>query len=134
MRPLFPSAEWLSAFHDKLNEDSRYAEIARNWEGDLFFVIESDDHFDQTIALYFDLWHGESRAVEYDIDPASRATTFTIAAPYSNWLKILKGELNPIQAMATMKLRVKGNMAYMMRNVPTVLEFARCAQETSFHH
>lgn len=134
MKPVFPSAEWLNAFHEKLNLDPQYAEIAKNWEGDLSFVIESDDRFEQTVALYFDLWHGESRAVEYGIDLASRQTTFTIAAPYSNWVKILKGELNPIQAMATMKLRVKGNMAYMMRNVPTVLEFARCAQETSFQH
>jgi hypothetical protein len=26
---------------------------------------------------------------------------------------------------------VKGNMGYMMRNVPTVLDFVRCAQEVT---
>jgi putative sterol carrier protein len=45
----------------------------------------------------------------------------------------LEGNLNPIQAMATMKLKVRGNMAYIMRNVPTVLDFTRVAQETPHH-
>ncbi len=36
----FPSEEWLHALERVLNEDSRYAEIARNWEGDLLFAID----------------------------------------------------------------------------------------------
>jgi putative sterol carrier protein len=31
--------------------------------------------------------------------------------------------------MITRKLKVQGSMGYMMRNVPTVLEFVRCAKE-----
>jgi hypothetical protein len=31
--------------------------------------------------------------------------------------------------MITRNLRVDGSMAYMMRNVPVVLDFVRCAQE-----
>jgi putative sterol carrier protein len=31
-------------------------------------------------------------------------------------------------AMMTSKLKVNGNMGYMMRNVPTVLDFVRVAQ------
>lgn len=128
----FPSAAWLNALHEKLNSDSQYAEIAKNWEGDLLFVIEPDEKYKDTVALYFDLWHGASREVIFDVDMNERKAAFTILAPFSNWLRILQGELNPIQAMATMKLRIKGNMAYIMRNVPTVLDFTRCAQEIPF--
>lgn len=130
----FPSAEWLNALHDKLNSDAQYAEIAKNWEGDLLFVIEPDDQFANTVVLYFDLWHGASRQVAFDVDMNSRSAAFTILAPFTNWMRILQGELNPIQAMATMKLRIKGNMAYVMRNVPTVLDFTRCAQEVPFQN
>ena len=128
----FPSVEWLNALHDKLNTDAHYADIAKNWEGDLLFVIEPDDLFGETLVLYFDLWHGTSREVLFNVDVNERKAAFTIMAPFSNWMKILQGELNPIQAMATMKLRIKGNMAYIMRNVPTVLDFTRCAQEIPF--
>ena len=39
--------------------------------------------------------------------------------------------LNPVTAMMTSKLKVKGSVGYMMRNVPTVLDFVRCAQEVT---
>jgi putative sterol carrier protein len=127
----FPSAEWLNEFHEKLNTDEKYASIASKWEGDLEFVVEADENFPSTIVLYFDLWHGKSRGVAYDAK-LDRESDFPLSAPYSNWLRILEGELNPIQAMATMKLRIKGSMSYIMRNVPTVLEFTRCAQEVEY--
>jgi len=53
---------------------------------------------------------------------------FVLSAPFSNFVRVLKGDLDPMQAMLTRKLIVKGNLGYMMRNVPTVLEFVRCAQ------
>jgi hypothetical protein len=33
--------------------------------------------------------------------------------------------------MLTRKLKVQGNMAVMMRSVPTVLDFVRCAREVT---
>jgi hypothetical protein len=33
--------------------------------------------------------------------------------------------------MMTSKLKVRGSMGYMMRNVPTVLDFVRCANEAT---
>lgn len=56
---------------------------------------------------------------------------FVLTAPFSNFVRVLKGDLDPMQAMLTRKLVVKGNLAYMMRNVPTVLEFVRCAQDVT---
>jgi putative sterol carrier protein len=53
---------------------------------------------------------------------------FTLRAPRSNALLILGGSLDPMQAMLTRKLMVNGDMIYMMRNVPVVLDFVRCAK------
>ena len=39
--------------------------------------------------------------------------------------------MNPMTAMMTMKLKVQGSMGYMMRNVPTVLDFVRVASEAT---
>jgi hypothetical protein len=35
---IFPSEEWLKGLEEKLNSDEHYAEIAKNWEGDLFSI------------------------------------------------------------------------------------------------
>lgn len=132
MASKFPSAEWLNDLHDKLNSDPKYAQIARNWEGDISLVIEPDEAYPESAVLYLDLWHGASREVAFFENTNEKTAAFSISAPFSTWLRILQGELNPVQAMATMKIRVKGSMAYIMRNVPTVLDFTRCAQETPY--
>jgi putative sterol carrier protein len=131
MAYVFPSIEWLQALKDKLNSDEKYAKVARKWEGDIMFQIEVDGPLKQPQYFYTDLWHGKCRDAfvvdEHnlgDLEPA-----FILSAPYGNFFRLLKGELDPMQAMLTRKLKVKGSMAYMMRNVPVVLDFVRCAQE-----
>jgi putative sterol carrier protein len=132
MAAQFPSEEWLQGLKAKLNSDARYKEIAKNWEGDLFFSIEPDGNLKERLTFYLDLWHGTCRRVEYQ--PAAEAhpnPTFTLTASYKDITSILVGKLNPMTAMMTSRLKVKGSMGYMMRNVPTVLDFVRAAQEVT---
>lgn len=129
MTPIFPSAEWLESFKDKLNSDQKYAEIARNWEGDIYFIVDPDGKLEQQMVMYLDLWHGQCRAVEVVEDIAKYSPAFTLRAAYGNFAAVVSGKLDPMQAMMTRKLDVKGNMAVMMRSVPTVLDFVRCARE-----
>jgi len=126
----FPSSEWLSNFMEKLNADEQYARIAKNWEGDLLFVIDPEENLTNSAYLYLDLWHGKCRQVEIRKD-IGEAPAFILRSGYTNFMEILSGKLDPMQAMMTRKLNVKGNMLVMMRNVPTVLDFVRCAREIS---
>ena len=124
MTAVFPSEEWLKGLEAKLNSDEKYADIAKNWEGDLFFRIEAEGNLD--------LWHGKCRKAEYKPDASAYPKpAFTLAATYNNITAILTGKMNPMTAMMTMKLKVQGSMGYMMRNVPTVLDFVRVASEAT---
>jgi putative sterol carrier protein len=131
MPAVFPSLEWLKEFENKLNSDEHYAQVARNWEGDMYFVIEPEGNLKTQTVMYLDLWHGKCRGIEIVADIAQHNPAFTLKAGYVNFAKVLKSELDPMQAMLTRKLDVKGNMAVMMRNVPTVLDFVRCAREVT---
>lgn len=132
MPAIFPSTEWLQGLEIKLNSDGKYNEIARNWEGDLFFFIEPEGNLKERLTFYLDLWHGTCRKVDYNPDPTAYPNpAFTLTASYDNITAVLSGKLNPMTAMMTMRLKVNGSMAYMMRNVPTVLDFVRCAQEVT---
>lgn len=62
-------------------------------------------------------------------DAAGKQAAFVLTASYENIKRIMTGELDPMQAMLTRKLAVKGSMAVMMRSVPTVLDFVRCCRE-----
>ena len=132
MSAIFPSADWLNGFQAQLNSDLKYAEVAKNWEGDIFFIIEPNGNLDERLTFYLDLWHGTCRKVEYEPQPdAYPNPTFTLTASYNDITSILLGKLNPMTAMMTSKLKVKGSLGYMMRNVPTVLDFVRVAQSVT---
>jgi putative sterol carrier protein len=129
MSTKFPSPEWLQDLNNKLNSDARYGDIAKNWEADMAVVIEPGGALPERIIYYLDLWHGKCRKVEILQEIPQAKPKFVLTSVYDNFLKIMKGELDPMQAMMTRKLQVQGNMAYMMRNVPTVLDFVRCCRE-----
>ena len=132
MSAIFPSKEWLKGLETKLNSDEKHKEIAKNWEGDLFFDIEPQGNLTQPLRFYLDLWHGTCRKVEYNPDESAYPNpAFKLTASYNNLTDVLTGKMNPITAMMTTKLKVQGNMGYIMRNTPTILDFVRVAQEAT---
>jgi putative sterol carrier protein len=131
MAPEFPSLEWLQVLQEKLNHDDHYAEVAKNWEGDIVMIVDPQGKVTEQQNFYFDLWHGKCRHVEMNIDLDAHKPAFSLRAPFENYTAILTGKIDPMAALMTNKLHVKGSLAYMMRNVPTVLDFVRCAKEVT---
>jgi len=125
----FPTIEWVQALSDKLNSDEKYAKLAHAWEGDMLFVIEPGGSLTHETKIYLDLWHGACRNAYLVSEGESPKAVFSLRAPYDNFARLLKGELEPMQALMTRKLGVQGNMAVLMRNVPTILDFVRCCKE-----
>jgi putative sterol carrier protein len=127
----FPTEEWLKALMEKLNSDEKYAQVARNWEGDMTFIIDPGGALTEPIQFYLDLWHGKCR--DAFIPDGSRETkpVFALKAPYENYARLLKGEVEPMQALLTRKIGVQGNMAVLMRSVPIILDFVRCCREVT---
>lgn len=127
----FPEPEWLEALMTKLNTDERYAQVARNWEGDMIFQIEPGGSLSKPVSFYLDLWHGKCRGA-FMLDGAQeKKAVFTLKAPFDNYMRLLHGEIDPMQALLTRKVGVQGNMAVLMRSVPTVLDFVRCCREVT---
>jgi len=129
MSAIFPSLDWLNALDAKLNSDERYADIAKKWEGDMTIVIEPEGNLTEKKVYYLDLWHGKCRGVAELKDASEKKSAFVLTSTYENIKRIMTGNLDPMQAMLTRKLSVQGNLAVMMRSVPTVLDFVRCARE-----
>lgn len=128
---VFPDAMWLAGFVDYLNSSEQYARTASKWEGDMVFEILADGPLEENIYVYLDLWHGQCRKGYLFKDLGEVSPAFILSAPYDNFVRVVTGDLDPMQALLTRKLSVKGNMGYLMRNVPVVLEFVKCAKDST---
>ena len=125
----FPTNNWLIALMEKLNNDTQYESIAKKWEGDMIFKIEADSSLNESIIYYLDLWHGKCRNVDILAENEKTNAAVIMSSPYRNVAKVIKGETEVFQALLTRKISVKGDMALIMRNIPTVLDFVRCCRE-----
>jgi putative sterol carrier protein len=128
---IFPSQEWILATKEKFNTDKKYAQIAKNWEGDLRVVLDPDGALEETTWLYWDLWHGTCRDAYVEDQSSTRSPALVIKAPYGNFVKILSGDVGVMQALMGRMVSVHGSMLLIMRNVPTVIDFVRCCQEVT---
>jgi putative sterol carrier protein len=124
---VFPSTEWVEAFAQRINASETYREAAATWEGAIAFVFqaEPDRGVPSDVWALLDLWHGECRDARI-VDPdEGGAAPYVIRAPYTRWRSILEGELDPVKAMMQGKLKVRGNLATIIRYVRAANELVR---------
>ena len=122
----FQSDEWIKELSGKLNESEAYERSAKDWEGDFIFIVEPDDAYDGTAYLFLGLHHGKSPDAALVESEDAREVEFVISAPFSNWRKVIEGELEPIQGMMTRKLKLAGNMMKIMRYPKAAKEIVTC--------
>lgn len=132
----FASTEWIDAYKQALNGElgKSWQQAAENWEGDFLFVINPDDRFENTIHYYIDLWHGECRDAKIvKKQEGIPEAEFKYIGSYSNWQKLLKGEIDPIRGLLMRKFKLIGNKGKLMRSTVAkeLVEVARRI-DTSF--
>jgi putative sterol carrier protein len=130
----FGSEEWVKALENELNTSTAYEDAAKNWEGDFYFVVDPEGALTQPMYLYMDLWHGKCRDAFVAADKNVKTPAYVMSGAYSKWKKVVSAQLDPIQALMTGQLKLKGNMVMVMKNVKAAQEIVRaCTRiETEF--
>ncbi len=121
----FGSDEWVQALHNELNTSKAYEDAAKNWEGDFYFVVDPEGAVKESMYLYMDLWHGKCRESFVAADKNVKNPAFVMSGQYSKWKKVVMAQLDPIQALMTGQLKLKGNMVMVMKNVKAAQEIVR---------
>jgi putative sterol carrier protein len=122
----FATDEWAKAFMEKINESEAYAQAAKTWEGDFYFIIEVGEHVPQEIYIYADLWHGKCRDAFSTTDPSVRDPIFRMSGPLKNWRSVIEKKLDPLQGILTRQFKLKGDMVKVMRAVKAAQELVNC--------
>jgi putative sterol carrier protein len=134
---LFPSEDWAREFCKKLNENEKYRSSAKKWEGSILFVVSDlpqtlrDVYGDKdTVGFLLDLWHGECRGLKWFDDVTEGEGDYILEATYEDWVKIVDGKLDPIQALITKKMKIrKGSIATILRFTLAAINMVKTAQQ-----
>ena len=100
--------EWVSELEKKIQNDERYKQAAKTWEGSLVLVFKemAGIDLDKNIFVFMDLWHGECHSVKIVPPEVGLTGEYVLEAPYERWKKVMRKELNVVKEIATMKLKL----------------------------
>jgi putative sterol carrier protein len=114
--------EWMDAWKQKITDSDEYKEIAKSWEGSVSIIVNPDParNLPETIYLFTDYWHGEARDFLVCDKQKAESANFIMTGDYLRWKQIGRKELDPTKALMQGKLKLKGNLAYVVRHVRTV--------------
>lgn len=127
---LFPSEEWVKEYCKRLCESPDYNKTGKGWKDPIKFKmielgeLKNSMPYDSFI-LY--LQEGKCGGSEMVTDPTKTAP-FELTATYTNWKKIIGGKINPTTAMLTGQMKVKGNIALLLRYASAAIAMVKTAQ------
>ncbi len=136
------SQEWLELYEKALNDNVEYAKAASWWTGDFIFIVRASGNLNHDVFAYIGLHHGKCTGVrtvsgenDYEVvgegESASSAdklrVEYTYEANYDAWVKILKGELDPIRGLLSGQAKIQGNMAKVLKATDAAKELVRTA-------
>jgi putative sterol carrier protein len=122
----FATEAWVKRFKAEINASESYRQAAKNWEGDFFFIVEADGAGNDPVCMYIDLFHGECREAFITDDLAGLSPEYSISGSLKVWQAIAQKQIDPMKALLTRQLKIKGNMAKIMRNVKAANELVNC--------
>jgi len=130
----FATDAWIKRLADECNKSRAYHDAAKNWEGDIYFVVEAEGRLKKNVYMYMDLYHGQCRQAFVPEDYTALNPEFWISGPVSAWKEITERDMDPIKALLTRKLSLRGNIAKVMRNPRVTQTLIKCSTsfETAF--
>ena len=106
----------------KIANSKEYKEIAKDWEGSVSIPINADPakNVPETVYIFSDYWHGDVKEIVVCDDARAKSANFAMTGDYARWKQVAKKELDPTKALMQGKLKLKGDLTYVVRNIKTV--------------
>jgi len=87
--------------------------------------LSVDDLKGGALYCWVDFWHGSIRNMIPVAPGEHEDAAFKLSGKYSNWKLLLSGQQDAVKLTMTRRLKLEGNLAYMMRRVKTVSVLAK---------
>ena len=120
--------DFARAYKAELNKSEKYRQSGKGWKWKVGLVVEAepDRNFKEPKGILLDLFEGEARDVTIVPPEQARSADFVITGTYSRWKEVMRKQLDPTRAMLTGQLKVKGDLATLMRYTKAANEMTEC--------
>lgn len=128
----FPSDAWMQRWVSLANRDPEFRASGQGWRGSVGMIILATPLRDGPRDLYASLTGRQGTWTGWTLtdDPAAiDGTEFAIEAPYAQWKKVIRGELNPYKGIVLGRLRLRGSTQEALRWARSILILWRLAQD-----
>lgn len=112
--PVFPSREWAEAAIALLNADPKSVEAGLGWDGDFGVVIDAEPgKLAAAFVAHIEPSGGRVEKLRVLKDPDDLEEiepAYLARAPYSVWKALLRGELDPVEAVLRRRISIQGDV------------------------
>jgi putative sterol carrier protein len=123
--------EWCTASCAALNARESYRQAAAGWtEGAVVLVMTADpaQGIDRERAVWIDMHQGACRGSRVASDADRASASYVLQADPAAWKRLLAGEMEPVSAMMTGKLRLtRGNLFALAKHAAAAREMVAAA-------
>jgi putative sterol carrier protein len=124
--------EWCVACCERLNQRESYRLAAAGWEGAAVLLMSADPaqgiHEDR--AVWLDIHDGRCRGARVATAQDLGTAPYVFRAGPADWKRLLAGEVDPIAAAMTGKLKLaRGNLFTLAKYAPAAREMIAAAGE-----
>ena len=117
---VFPSKEWCDQAIAIVNSDPESIEASKGWKGDFGVVIEAEGALKKAFVAYAEPKDGKVQKFKVlvdadDLDEFEPA--YLARAPYSVWKGLLKGTIDPVEAVLKRRIQLQGDVQQIMERM-----------------
>jgi putative sterol carrier protein len=127
----FATVEWVDALRAQIDASATYRKAAASWtHGPLAFLVRAAPSLGvpKPIAMWMDLDSGRCRQARIVDEAEAARAPYCLTGDYRDWKAIVRRELDPVKAIVTRRLALRGSLWTIMRYVPAAMELVACAQ------
>jgi putative sterol carrier protein len=119
---------WADALRDVVNGDAAYRDAAARWAWPLAMVLEPAPAFGyaEPVAAELVLDRGTCHAATV-LAPDAVTAPFVLRATYEVWKKVVRGELDPVSAVATGRIKFTVALMTLMLHTGAAKALLACA-------
>lgn len=119
--PIFPSTEWCEDAVRLLNSDPETADAGRDWTADFGAIVDAEPgKLAKAFCVHVVPKGGRVEKIKVLADPDDLdeiEPAYLARAPYSVWKGLLRGTLDPVEAVLKRRIVVEGDLQPLMERM-----------------